>query len=722
MPTYTVGFYADSPNSILPTYPGATFTWTGAPTQSGTATITDTEPGAEGETLDDDYYGESATADVSVGWQTSTGSNVDAERSWTVRDTNTGETFQVVELDVEDGAAAGRYTLSERPFDPDTAYEVVAYDSIPDVRNGDPVFNYDEYIATDQIVEGTSGDDTIDSGYTDPGDGDVIDGGDGQGPAGHADVVHAGHGQDSIVSGLGDDTVLGQAGDDTVGAGPGNDVIHGDHGPPGGAWHYEVYDRDFSSADGQAPDIESGTRIDNGFTDGFDSTALVQAARGDYSDPSDFGMVYTSTLAPTQDGTYTFATTSDDGSTIRILDSEGTPLQFLNQDGKTADYMNNDQHQPATTRSGEVELTAGETYTIEVRHWENQGQEVLSGTVTAPGGTTTSLHDSPLIAGPPSGLRPSGNDLLAGGSGDDTILGEGGDDTVSGGTGDDSLSGGAGEDLLTIAEGDTAAGGAGDDTFVLTDFGEAGSGTIDITGGEDGETAGDTLQLTPEVSFADITFTNTDDTAGGLSGNFALADGTQVNFSEIENIICFTPGTGILTETGERAVETLRPGDRVVTRDHGLQPLRWIGRRSVAGTGRFAPIEIAPEVLSGARRPLLVSPQHRVLFGGFRAELLFGAGEMLVAARHLLGTAGVRERACHRVSYIHLMFDRHEVIYAEGAATESLHAGTEALSALQEPAREELFALFPALRSHAGAHGPTARPCAKAHEARLLAA
>jgi hypothetical protein len=68
------------------------------------------------------------------------------------------------------------------------------------------------------------------------------------------------------------------------------------------------------------------------------------------------------------------------------------------------------------------------------------------------------------------------------------------------------------------------------------------------------------------------------------------------------------------------------------------------------------------------------------------------------------------------------MFDRHEVIYAEGAATESLHAGNEALSALQEPAREELFALFPALRSHAGAHGPTARPCAKAHEARLLAA
>lgn len=273
-----------------------------------------------------------------------------------------------------------------------------------------------------------------------------------------------------------------------------------------------------------------------------------------------------------------------------------------------------------------------------------------------------------------------------------------------------------------MAQGDTALGGDGDDTFYLTDLGEPGSSAISITGGEGDETAGDTLVLTPDVTYGDITFSNTDDTAGGLSGSFTMADGTVVNFTEIENIICFTPGTLILTDRGDRPIETLRPGDGIVTRDHGICPLRWIGTSTVRGEGRFAPIRLEAGALPGARRPLLVSPQHRVLLGGWQTELLFGEAEVLASALHLVEGDAIRPAPCAAVTYIHLMLDRHEVIYAEGAATESFHAGPGGMSALSETARAALFDRFPALRSDPGAHGPTARRCLKKHETQLLVA
>jgi len=72
------------------------------------------------------------------------------------------------------------------------------------------------------------------------------------------------------------------------------------------------------------------------------------------------------------------------------------------------------------------------------------------------------------------------------------------------------------------------------------------------------------------------------------------------------------------------------------------------------------------------------------------------------------------------VTYIHIMFDRHEVIYAEGFATESFFAGDAALMAVDAPAREELFAIFPELRSTTLRHPETARPCLRAREAALL--
>lgn len=81
---------------------------------------------------------------------------------------------------------------------------------------------------------------------------------------------------------------------------------------------------------------------------------------------------------------------------------------------------------------------------------------------------------------------------------------------------------------------------------------------------------------------------------------------------------CFVRGTLIKTEDGPRYVETLKTGDMVMTQDRGLQPLVWTGGRKIAGVGNMAPIRFDAGVL-GNIRPLLVSPQHRMLVSGWEA-------------------------------------------------------------------------------------------------------
>ena len=46
---------------------------------------------------------------------------------------------------------------------------------------------------------------------------------------------------------------------------------------------------------------------------------------------------------------------------------------------------------------------------------------------------------------------------------------------------------------------------------------------------------------------------------------------------------CFTPGTLIATPRGEIAVQDLKVGDKVLTRDNGIQDIRWIGKKHIEG-------------------------------------------------------------------------------------------------------------------------------------------
>jgi hypothetical protein len=181
---------------------------------------------------------------------------------------------------------------------------------------------------------------------------------------------------------------------------------------------------------------------------------------------------------------------------------------------------------------------------------------------------------------------------------------------------------------------------------------------------------------------------------------------------------CFVAGTRIAVPGGWRLVEDLRAGDLVDTLDHGPQPLLWVGQRSLPGYGRCAPVEFATGAL-GNDRPLRVSPQHRVLIRDGRLSVLFDATEVLIAACHVVDNVLVRSTPGPVVTYVHLLFARHEIVFSEGAPTESLHPGPVALGSFAQNSRAELLMLMPDLAASGLAYGPMARPVLTAREARL---
>nr|WP_083825857.1 Hint domain-containing protein [Paracoccus sp. TRP] len=170
-------------------------------------------------------------------------------------------------------------------------------------------------------------------------------------------------------------------------------------------------------------------------------------------------------------------------------------------------------------------------------------------------------------------------------------------------------------------------------------------------------------------------------------------------------IVCFARGTLIVTDRGEVAVEDLQVGDLVVTRDHALQPIRWIGSRKLRSSElgvlpKLRPIRIKAGALGDGvpSSDLLVSPQHRVLVRSKIARKMFGTDEVLVAAKQLVLLDGIDIATdMQEVEYFHILFDRHEVVISNGAETESLFTGPEALKSVGKAALEEIFTLFPEL-------------------------
>ncbi|MBE1284829.1 MAG: hypothetical protein GJ676_16075 [Rhodobacteraceae bacterium] len=200
------------------------------------------------------------------------------------------------------------------------------------------------------------------------------------------------------------------------------------------------------------------------------------------------------------------------------------------------------------------------------------------------------------------------------------------------------------------------------------------------------------LHLLPLVSLQ----TQTEYTLLGIS-----RDNVRQKFAELASV-SFTRGTHITLATGEQVpIETLKVGDRILTRDDGVQPIRWIGQTTVRATGAMAPVLIRQGALNNTN-DLLVSPDHR-LFVYQRSDTI-GAGqsEILVKARLLVNGSSVILQEGGFVDYFQLLFDRHHIIYAEGIAAESLLLDTSTKPAVPD---EMLTRLSPTRHGRRDDHG-----------------
>ena len=360
-----------------------------------------------------------------------------------------------------------------------------------------------------------------------------------------------------------------------------------------------------------------------------------------------------------------------------------------------------------TTTYSDADLTAG-SFSQFVEFVGNDGNSNVSGAVglNASGYTGGDGDDIFTDDGSLGGALNGGegNDTLIGGVGSNNIDGGEGDDVLSGGGGNNNLSGGEGNDTLFAQDGSgNLNGGEGDDVIFAglnTTFVEGGSGTDSM--------------ILPEGS------TFTPFFPGSAGGNVTLPNGRSFVYLNIGSVTvaCFAAGTPIRTPNGDVPVEHLTVGDRVMTLDRGSQPIKWLGQRTVNGLGSNAPIHFRRGSI-GNHEALRLSPQHRVLLSGWKCELLFHSPEVLCAAKHLCDGDQIFREPCETVTYVHFMFEQHEIVFSGNALLESFFVGDHITDA-ERSCYAELVDLFPELARHGPDAMHTVRPCLKAFEGSLL--
>ncbi|KIN65326.1 Type I secretion target repeat protein [Sulfitobacter noctilucae] len=713
MPVTSVQVYEFDPLGAFETATNFSRVYSGPATADGSAVITDNAAGT-GSAFLEDVAVETATATTVLNGVTdNTARQIYAEEAWTLRDEETGRIFQLITFRVNAGPNTGYYTLSEIPLVQGREYTTLDYDTTPNTANGDDTFSYADYAVSDGIVSGTAGDDVIDGSYNgDPGN-DVVDGNDAPGAAAPTPL-------DFNWSGYADEQDLRNLAAPQDTGGINVTVGYSD------VQTNEEFSAELSGGTNNGVYVAPGETFSNNsagylFSNGAADDSIITF---DFAAVSGSGFVDSvenvafriSDLDGINNGTNDF----QDIVTVRAFDAAGNEIPVNITGGSNHTVVGNTitagltNYAPTAAQASALIEIAGPVAQIEVVYGNGgtTGQAIYFSDIEFDAIPVGSNDDS-IEAG-------AGNDIIEAGAGDDTVSGGTGNDTISGGIGSDTLSGDAGDDTLNVGSGDTASGGDGDDTFLI-DAGALNGTGLSVVGGEGDETTGDVLDFNGQLLAGSVVLTDSDGPGPGKSGTATLLDGSTVTFSEIESIICFAQGTAVETPYGPRRVEDLAPGDLVLTRDHGPQPLRWVGSRTVAGAGSFAPIQFAPGSIGNKDR-LVVSPQHRMLIDDYRASMYFGEDEVLTAAHFLVNGDTVVRREMASVSYFHLLFDTHELVLSGGTWSESYQPGSYSLPGLDDRARDELFRLFPELRSNPNGYGQAVRPSLKRQQGMLLAA
>lgn len=548
----------------------------------------------------------------------------------------------------------------------------------------------DSIVATEgnDTLEGGDGNDTLIGGL----DNDSLLGG-----AGH-DLMYGDEGLDIMAGGLGNDTMYGGINTDTMEGGDGDDLLYGEDGDDimaGGAGNDLMYGgagNDYMTT-GTGHDTLYGGEGNDTLRNSSGNDSLVGGS-GDDS-------IHATEGDDTLEGGTGNDTMHGGADNDMLYGGEGNDSMTGGEDSDTFVIEDNFGHDTIAGGEGGVDYD-----TID-----------LSG-VSQPVNVTFKSDEAGTVTSGANGIRFSEIEHIKGTSSDDSFDGSQTNSgfSVDAGGGADTITGGGGSDTLT--------GGAGDDTFVLT----SGGGWDNITDYDtrDGDNDGlrndqfDVSNLKGgtgyqgKVTWRDVQVT--DDGHGNAKLTFpegetvvlkgvAPAEMTGHEQLRASGIPCFTSGTLIGTPRGPVPVESLRAGDLVTTRGNGAQPVLWVASRALGAAELEAGPEQRPVRIEagafGQEAPLIVSPQHGVLLSTPDGR------EQLVRARHLAGLRGGAVRVmngCREVQYFHLLFETHQVVWANGLAAESFYPGPMALAGLTPQARAALFARLPALaRIPAGA-------------------
>lgn len=269
--------------------------------------------------------------------------------------------------------------------------------------------------------------------------------------------------------------------------------------------------------------------------------------------------------------------------------------------------------------------------------------------------------------------------------------------------------------VIDVLENDSATGGTLTITHINDQAVTAGDTVTLATGQQVTLNADGTLTVVTDGDLETVYFNYTADNGLGNSDTGLV----EIN----QTVPCFLRGTLIRVPGGEIPVEDLHPGMQVMTYDNGPQVLQWIGSRRTACTAQTTPIRIAKGAC-GNHLDLCVSPHHRMLVSGPHAQLLFGEDEVLVKAKDLVNDQTVRPaRDLAEAEYFHLLFGRHQIVWANGALSESYQPGPETAAGFDSGTLAEIQDLFPELCTATGrGYGNAARLSLRSYEARVLAA
>lgn len=573
-----------------------------------------------------------------------------------------------------------------------------------DLRGGDGNDWIDGGTESD-FIDGGAGNDTLLGGVGDDdlrggGGLDVILAGEGN------DFVAAGTETDTVFGGSGQDSIQGNDGDDFLYAGAGNDTVSGDLGADliwgnGGNDSLSGLDGN-DTIHGGAPPAAAVTIVNGDFSNGLTGWTTTGPGAANYNGTGSFnsfdgqvGDTFAQTITTQTGQAYQLSFTAAEFSTgvgdhtirAEILDANGNVIATSTQT-----------------------IADGSSQTLTLDFTSTTDAVTIRFTNTASTGTVvTDLQIDNVAVTPAPTLETD-------------------DDTISGGIGDDLIFGGAGNDTFVYN--------AGDGLDTISDFNVGATGTL-----SDGDaTNNDFIDLSAFFdTIAELHDDYDDDgilnqsNAGNIvwgqtvdySNNAQFGAGQGIVFDgqtpdansftvENTNVVCFAEDTLILTPSGQVPISQLQVGDRVVTRDNGTKPILWIGRRhldqaTLAANPHLHPVQLKAAFF-GLDRDLVVSPQHGVLLH----HDLRGGSEILYRATHLaqLPGGGARVMLGRRtITYHHILFDRHEVVFANGMAAESLYPGPMSLGALGAPARQEMQSLFPDLgrMDVVQSYGPTAR-------------